>query len=80
MAGQLNDDYVERDSHPIAIIKTPVVKSRKMFEVVAALEASGAEAVIGEDLARDVAEGIRTHREALNPPSWEWCPSPFNGA
>jgi len=36
---------------------------------VAALEASGANAVLDEDFARDVKESIQTYREPWNPPS-----------
>jgi hypothetical protein len=38
-------------------------------EVIAALEASGANAVLDEDFARDVKESIQTYREPWNPPS-----------
>jgi hypothetical protein len=37
--------------------------------VIAALEASGANAVIDEGFARDVEAGIQAHREPWNPPS-----------
>ena len=47
------------------------MKGRKISEVIAALEASGANAVIDEDFARDVEEGIKAHREPWNPPSWD---------
>ena len=40
-------------------------------EVIAALEANGANAVIDEDFARDVEDGINAHREPWNPPSWD---------
>ena len=62
---------VEQDSRPVAVIKAPLVKGRKISEVIAALEASGANAVIDEDFARDIEEGIKAHREPWNPPSWE---------
>jgi hypothetical protein len=47
------------------------VQGRKISQVIAALEASGANAVIDEDFARDVEEGIKAHREPWNAPSWE---------
>jgi antitoxin (DNA-binding transcriptional repressor) of toxin-antitoxin stability system len=62
---------IERDSRPVAVLKAPVVKGRMISEVIAALEASGANAIIDEDFARDVEEGIMLHREPWNPPSWE---------
>ena len=62
---------IEQDSRPVAVLKAPAVKGRKISEVIAALEASGANAVIDEDFARDVEEGIKAHREPWNPPSWD---------
>jgi antitoxin (DNA-binding transcriptional repressor) of toxin-antitoxin stability system len=61
---------IEQDSRPVAVIKAPVVKGRKISEVIAALEASGANAVLDEDFARDVEKGIRAGRQPWNPPSW----------
>jgi antitoxin (DNA-binding transcriptional repressor) of toxin-antitoxin stability system len=62
---------IEQDTRPVAVIKAPVVNGRKISEVIAALEASGAHAVLGEDFARDVEEGIQARRQPWNPPSWE---------
>lgn len=62
---------IEQDSHPVAVLKLPQVKGRRISEVIAALEASGASAVVDEDFVRDVDAGINAHREAWNPPSWE---------
>jgi antitoxin (DNA-binding transcriptional repressor) of toxin-antitoxin stability system len=62
---------VEQDSRPVAVIKAPAVAGRKISEVIAAMEASGANAVLDEDFARDVEEGIRTRRQPWNPPSWD---------
>src|SRR5207247_9501560 len=58
---------IERDSRPVAVLKTPQVKGRKISEVIAALEASGANAVIDEDFARHVEEAIKAYREPWNP-------------
>jgi antitoxin (DNA-binding transcriptional repressor) of toxin-antitoxin stability system len=62
---------VEQDSRPVAVIKTPPVGGRKISEVLAAMKASGANAVIDEDFARDVEEAIRLHSQPWNPPSWD---------
>lgn len=62
---------IEQDSRPVAVLKPPEVKGRRISEVIAALEASGASAVVDEDFARDVQAGINAHREPWNPPSWE---------
>lgn len=60
---------IEENHRPVAVIRTPVRLGRKVSEVLAAMEASGANAVIDEDFARDVEEGIKIHREPWNPPS-----------
>ena len=62
---------VERDSRPVAVIKAPLVKGRKISEVIADLKARGSNAAMDEDFARDIEEGIKAHREPWNPPSWE---------
>lgn len=62
---------IGQDSRPVAVIRAPMVKGRKISEVIAALEASGANAVLDEDFARDVEEGIRARRKPWNPPSWD---------
>ena len=60
---------VEQDHRPVAVIKTSTAPGRKISEVIAALEASGANAVLYEDFARDVKESIQTYREPWNPPT-----------
>jgi len=62
---------IEQGSRPVAVIKAPAVKGRKISEVIAALEASGANAVLDEDFARDVEAGIEARRQPWNPPSWD---------
>jgi hypothetical protein len=39
--------------------------------VIAAMKASGANAVLDEDFAQDVEEAIRLHSKPWNPPSWD---------
>jgi antitoxin (DNA-binding transcriptional repressor) of toxin-antitoxin stability system len=62
---------VEQDNPPVAVIKTPPVGGRKISEVIASMKASGANAVIDEDFARDVEEAVRLHSLPSNPPSWD---------
>lgn len=62
---------IEQDSHAVAVMKAPEVKGRRISEVIAALEASGANAVLDEDFAKDVDEAINAHREPLDSSSWE---------
>ena len=62
---------IEQDSHPVAVMRPPATRGRKISEIVASLEANGASAVLDEDFARDVDEAIQAHREPWNPPSWD---------
>ena len=62
---------IERNSRPVAVLKAPLVSGRRISEVIAALDASGANAVIDEDFAGDIEEGIKSHRQPWNPPSWD---------
>ena len=62
---------IEQDTRPVAVIKAPLVRGRKISEVIAALEASGANAVSDEDFARDVEDGIKARHQPWNPPSWD---------
>jgi antitoxin (DNA-binding transcriptional repressor) of toxin-antitoxin stability system len=60
---------VEQNHRPVAVIKASPPAGRKISEVIASLEASGANAVLDEDFQRDVEEAIQSYREPWNPPS-----------
>jgi antitoxin (DNA-binding transcriptional repressor) of toxin-antitoxin stability system len=62
---------IEQDARPVAVLKSTPRTGRLISEVIAALEASGANAVLDEDFARDVEEAIQSHRQPWNPPSWD---------
>lgn len=62
---------IEQNHWPIAVIKPSKPAGRPISEVIAAMEASGANAAIDPDFERDVEGGIRAHRQPWNPPSWE---------
>jgi antitoxin (DNA-binding transcriptional repressor) of toxin-antitoxin stability system len=65
---------IERDLHPVAVIRTPPRTERSMDEAIAIAEAF--EAKLGysplpdPDFSRHVQEAIESHREALDPPNW----------
>ena len=62
---------IERNDRPVAVLRPPHVTGRKISEVIAALEACGASALVDEAFARDVEDGIESHRKPWNPPSWD---------
>ena len=60
---------IEQDHRPVAVLKPSHPVGRMISEVVADLEARGSDAVMDEDFARDIAEGIEAQRQPWNPPS-----------
>ena len=50
---------------------TKDMAGRNLSEVIAAMEAAGANAVIVADFARDVDEAIQAYRQPWMPASWE---------
>jgi hypothetical protein len=59
-------------NRPVAVIETPPVRrGRKISEVIASMNATGAHAVLDEDFARDVEEAIQLHTQPWDPPSWD---------
>ena len=62
---------VEQDHRAVAVIKPSRPAGRMISEVIAELKARGSNAVMDEDFARDIEEGIKAHREPWNPPSWD---------
>jgi antitoxin (DNA-binding transcriptional repressor) of toxin-antitoxin stability system len=62
---------IEQDHRPVAVIKPSKPTGRMISEILADLKARGSNAVIDDDFARDIEEGIKLYREPWNPPSWE---------
>ena len=62
---------IQQGNRPVAVIKPSKSGGRMISEVVAALEANGANAILDEDFARDFETGIKAHSEPWNPPFWE---------
>ena len=61
---------IEENAVPVAVLHTPVVPTRSFLEIIALLP-EDSDAVIDEDFARDVEEGIEQHREPFDPPAWD---------
>lgn len=62
---------VEHDHRAVAVIKPPRPAGRLISEVIADLKARGSKAVLDDDFAHDIEEGIKARREPWNPPSWD---------
>jgi len=61
---------IERDAHPVAVIRPPEPVRRKISECVALMPADST-ATIDADFAKDVEMAIAAHREPLEPPAWD---------
>ena len=61
---------VERDAHPVAVIRAAEPVRRNISECIALLPADST-ATIDPDFARDVEAAIDAHREPLEPPTWD---------
>ena len=62
---------VEQNHRPVAVITPSQPAGRMISEVVAELKARGSTAVMDDDFAHDIEEGIKAQRQPWNPPSWE---------
>ena len=61
---------VERDAHPVAVIRPAEPAHRKISECIALMPADST-ATIDPDFAKDVEAAVAAHREALEPPNWD---------
>lgn len=61
---------VEKDHMPVAVIKPPHARSRKVSDILAALDPNST-ATVDADFARDVEAAIAWHREPADPPKWD---------
>jgi len=62
---------VEEDHHAVAVIRSPLPKGRLLSECIALAEARGATVTLDDGFMKDVEEGIASHSQPWNPPSWE---------
>ena len=62
---------IEQDHRPVVVIKPSQPRGRMLSEIVADLKARGSNAVMDDEFARDIEEGIEVQRQPWKPPSWE---------
>jgi antitoxin (DNA-binding transcriptional repressor) of toxin-antitoxin stability system len=61
---------IESGKLPVAVIHAPVPPRRSISECIALLPEDST-ATIDADFARDVEAAVESHREPLEPPSWD---------
>lgn len=61
---------IERDAHPVAVIRPADPVRRKISECIALMPADST-ATIDPDFAKDIEAAIAAHREPLEPPAWD---------
>ena len=57
------DIVIEQDHRPVAVLKSSKPVGRMISEVVADLKARGSSAVMDDDFARDIEEGLKAQRQ-----------------
>jgi len=62
---------IERDHRAVALIKPSGAEGRMISEVIAELKARGSDAVMDDDFANAIEEGMKVSRQPWNPPSWD---------
>jgi len=67
---------IERDSHPVAVVRSPEPpRGRLLSESIALAKAHakglGYEPIMDADFAADLEEIVNSHRKPLNPPAWD---------
>jgi hypothetical protein len=62
---------VEENHRPVAVIKRSKPAGRLLTDVLADLQARGSTAVIDDEFAADIQNGIDAYRESWHPPSWD---------
>jgi antitoxin (DNA-binding transcriptional repressor) of toxin-antitoxin stability system len=62
---------IEQDHRPVAVLKPSKPAGRMISDIVADLKARGSHAVMDDDFARDIEEGINAQRQPWTPPFWD---------
>lgn len=62
---------IERDSLPVAVIRTADPHVRRLSASLSLVKKHGSRATLDGGFARDIEEVVASHREALNPPTWD---------
>jgi len=63
---------IENDARPVAVLRPAEPHpGRLLSESIALAEAHGSTVTLDGDFGRDLAAIINSHREPLNPPSWD---------
>jgi len=68
---QGSEIVIEQGNRAVAVIKPSKPAGRMISDVIADLKARGSIAVMDDDFAGDIEEGIKSHRQPWNPPSWD---------
>ena len=66
---QGSEIVIEHGSRTVAVIKPSKQAGRPISDVIDDLKARGSGAVMDDDFARDIEEGIRANRQPWNPPA-----------
>jgi len=62
---------IEDDARPVAVVHPVEPSLRLLSESLRLAREHGSTSTLDEDFAKDVEEGIASHREPLEPPAWD---------
>jgi prevent-host-death family protein len=62
---------IESGSLPVAVVRPAEPQVRLLSESLRLAKEHASEATVDADFARDVEAAIESHREPLNPPTWD---------
>lgn len=68
---QGSEIVIEQENHPVAVMKPTQPAGRMISDVIAELKSRRSTAIMDDDFARDIEEGIKAQRQPWNPPSWD---------
>lgn len=69
---QGSEIIIEQENNgPVAVIRPAKPAGRMISEVIAQLRSRGSSAVMDDEFAHDVEEGINAQRQPWIPPSWD---------
>lgn len=61
---------IEQDHRPVAVLKSSKPVGRMISEIISDLKDRGSNAVMDDDFAHDIEEGIKAQRQPWHPPYW----------
>src|SRR5215469_5821804 len=69
--GRGDEIIIDDEASPVFMTRAARQPGRLLSEIIASAEAHDSNATLDGDFGRDLEDFIKTHREPLDPPSWD---------